>query len=322
MTADPATLTVLTPGFCSLVVDQGRPGTRSLGVPVGGAADRAALLLGNALVGNPPEAAALEICLSGPTLLCQGTVAAVVFGAPFDLDSDRQHLAAGKTFALQPGERLHIAGTPQNLRAYLCVRGGFDVPVILGSRSALRPLQGGDILPCPAGRLPSRFARFPPHGLTWTIDQPADEALLHVLPGAQADWFPPDALFAGANGGPPVFVVTPDGNRMGLRLRGPALPVPPREIVSEPVCPGTVQVTREGQCIVLGVDGQTIGGYPKIAHVISADLDRLGQLRPGQGVRFAPVALEEAEELAARRRTEGQAWARRLRAADAWTDVP
>src|ERR1700730_8704742 len=101
-----AVLTVLRPGACTLVVDGGRPSWRSLGVPVGGAADRAALALGNALVGNPPDAAALEIALSGPTLRADRDLACVLHGAPFDLVADGRTLAAGKTFTLRPGEEL------------------------------------------------------------------------------------------------------------------------------------------------------------------------------------------------------------------------
>jgi antagonist of KipI len=102
---------------------------------------------------------------------------------------------------------------------------------------------------------------------------------------------------------------------MGLRLEGPPLVVPDRELVSEPVCPGSIQVTRDGQCIVLGVDGQTIGGYPKVAQVISADLDLLGQLRPGDEIYFAEVRQEEAEQLYHARQAELAAWVTRLRAA-------
>src|SRR4051812_10127246 len=101
-------LTVIAPGFQTLVVDRGRPRTRSLGVPVGGAADRRALALGNALVGNDADAAALEVNLAGPTLRSSGRVAAVVFGAPFELTSDRQHLSAGTTFMLEAAETLHV----------------------------------------------------------------------------------------------------------------------------------------------------------------------------------------------------------------------
>jgi antagonist of KipI len=100
---------------------------------------------------------------------------------------------------------------------------------------------------------------------------------------------------------------------MGLRLHGEPLTMPSRELVSEPVCPGTVQVTRDGQCIILGVDGQTIGGYPKIAQVISADLDKLGQLRPDERVRFEWTSLSDAETLYRRKQAEIQAWVIRLR---------
>jgi antagonist of KipI len=99
---------------------------------------------------------------------------------------------------------------------------------------------------------------------------------------------------------------------MGLRLKGEALPVPPREMVSEPVCPGTVQVTRDGQLIVLGMDGQTIGGYPKVAHLIAADLDAAGQLRPGAAVGFEEVSLQEAERLWCVRQEELGRWRARL----------
>jgi len=102
---------------------------------------------------------------------------------------------------------------------------------------------------------------------------------------------------------------------MGLRLRGGPLAVPDRELVSEPVCPGAVQVTRDGQCIVLGVDGQTIGGYPKVAQVIAADLDVLGQLRPGEQVCFVRVGLDEAEAAYRRREAELEDRLRRIRLA-------
>jgi antagonist of KipI len=130
--------------------------------------------------------------------------------------------------------------------------------------------------------------------------------VLQILDGSQAGWFPANALAV-------PFRVSAAGNRMGLRLEGEPLPVPDREMVSEPVCPGSVQVTRNGQCIILGVDGQTIGGYPKIAQVISADLDNLGQLRPGESVVFRKVTLAEAEELWRRKQAEVRHWVLRMR---------
>jgi antagonist of KipI len=293
-----ATLTVLAPGLHTLVVDAGRPAWRSLGVPLGGAADRFALAIGNALVGNHPDAAALEVSLAGPTLKADAPLACVLYGAPFELATDPRALMAGTTFTLEADEELRIGGTPSGIRAYLCVRGGIDGPVVLGSRSGLAPLRAGERLGCQAGTTPGRRVEIE--------SEPA--GALRVLPGAQAEWFPSRAL-AGASG----FEVTPASNRMGLRLRGEPLPVPAREMVSEPVCSGTVQVTRDGQCIVLGVDGQTIGGYPKVAQVIAADLDRLGQLRPGQRLSFEYVTLDEAEELYRRRARLLHEWLTRLR---------
>jgi antagonist of KipI len=302
--SDRVALKVLATGLPALVVDMGRPRWRSLGVPVGGAADRRALALGNGLVGNPPGAAALEITLSGPTLEATGDLGCVVFGAPFDLASDRQHLAAGTTFTLRPGERLRVGGTPRGARAYLCVRGGIQAPEVLGSRSALAPVQAGDELPC----LPGAVA---PRRLAPENEAPAPGPVrLRALPGAQADWFAGDFF------GERSFTVSPASNRMGLRLRCEPLPWPGREMTSEPVCPGTVQVTSDGQCIVLGVDGQTIGGYPKVAQVIAADLDRLGQLRPGSPVTFVEVGLEEAEAAWRERQRELGRWLARLRATE------
>jgi antagonist of KipI len=302
-------LRVLEAGLQTLVVDFGRPASRSLGVPIGGAADRWSLALGNALVGNPPDAAALEITLAGPTLQAEAQIAAIVFGAPFDLATDRQQLQTGKTFTLQSGDILRIRGTAVGMRAYLCVAGGFIAPKALGSRSALAPVEAGQRLACEPAALPARF-------LDGSIQSSLPTQFPHVirfLPGAQADWFDSSPFIN------QTYAVSPASNRMGLRLQGEPLPRPQREMISEPVCPGTVQVTNDGQCIVLGVDGQTIGGYPKIAQVIRADLDSLGQLRPGDAVRFQPVALDEAEAASQERLAELRRWLARIAAA---TDCP
>jgi antagonist of KipI len=270
---------------------------------VGGAADRAAFAVGNALVGNEPDAAAMEIALVGPTLVADAELACVLYGAPFDLSSDRRPLNAGKTFTLQPGEVLHIGGTARDVRAYFCIRGGLRTPIVLDSRSSFEPLRAGAELPCLSGTIHPHFIPLEP-----TRTMPA---VLRVLDGAQAGWFRAENFYAAA------FTVTPASNRMGLRLNGPPLPAPAGEMLSEPVCPGTVQVTREGQCIVLGVDGQTIGGYPKIAHVIDAGLDLLGQLRPGERVVFRRTTLAEAERLYREKRARLREGLKRLRAADA-----
>jgi biotin-dependent carboxylase-like uncharacterized protein len=314
------TLRVLEPGLSTLVVDAGRPGYRSLGVPPGGAADRFALAIGNALVGNPPDAAALEITLAGPTVEAGCEVAAVVFGAPFQLSSDRQPLTAGTTFTLRPGETLRIGGTPHGMRAYLCIAGGIGVKPLLGSRSSLEPLSAATELPCLPGSISGRFVRINADGeYSWypCFAQPRAVEVLRVLHGPQADWFSAGDFYGIDLARPPEFEVSAASNRMGLRLQGEPLKLPPRELLSEPVCPGAVQVTRDGQCIILGVDGQTIGGYPKIAQVISADLDRVGQLRPGSRVAFQRVELPEAEAVCREKKGALQGWLTRLQIATA-----
>jgi 5-oxoprolinase (ATP-hydrolysing) subunit C len=324
-----ATLRVLRPGTWTLVVDRGRPHCRSLGVPVGGAADRFALAVGNALVGNAPGDAALEFSLVGPTLRADGPLACVVYGAPFELGAGPRRLTAGTTFTLGPGEELRVGGTPLGVRGYLCVRGGLRTPAVLGSRSSLEPLRAGADLPCLPGAIGGRFVRVrrgegQGRGGVGRAGMPArpdgaaprrEVTTLRVLEGPQASWFRAEEFYAPPDApASPAFTVAPASNRMGLRLSGPPLTTPARELVSEPVCPGTVQVTRDGQCIILGVDGQTIGGYPKVAQVISADLDELGQLRPGDRVCFRRVGLAEAEALYRDREALLRAWLLRLRA--------
>lgn len=292
-------LKVVAPGLQTLVVDLGRPDHRHLGVPVGGAADRFSLAIGNALVGNPPGAAALEISLAGPTLEVEEELTGVVFGAPFSLTSDRQDLQAGKTFTLQAGERLQIGGTATGMRGYFCVHGGLQCPLILGSCSGLAPLTFGAQFTCSAGVAPIRFVHS-------SFDWNKYPNTLRIIDGLQADWFDIDS-FLGEK-----YQVSPTSNRIGLRLQGRPLVFPPRELLSEPVSPGAVQITRDGQGIVLGVDGQTIGGYPKIAQVISADVDKLGQLRPRESIRFVRVSLEQAENIYHRKQAELDEWVTRL----------
>jgi 5-oxoprolinase (ATP-hydrolysing) subunit C len=293
-------LVVLEPGIESRIVDLGRPRTRSLGVPVGGAADRRALILGNALVGNPPDAAALEMTLQGPCLRAEVDVGCAIFGAPFDVRCDGYPVEVGRTFTWRTGQELVVGMANQAVRAYLCVRGGLQSPMVLDSRSALEPIRRADLLACASSSIVSR----------WCPEvQPrfADVVNVAALPGLQASWFD-EAEFCVQ-----PFEVTPASNRMGLRLKGKPLTMPSREMTSEPVCPGAVQVTPDGQCIVLGVDGQTIGGYPKIAQVIQADLDVLGQLRPGSAIVFRKITLEEAIERDRRAFAELDEWALRLR---------
>lgn len=292
-------------GLLSLLVDRGRSRARHLGVPLGGAADRTALALGNALVGNEPGAVALELTLSGPTLEALHPTAGVIYGGTYLSTVNNHPIAPGTTFALKLGDVLRVGGAVSGARGYLCVAGGFSAPEVLGSRSALAPLRAGDELICRPSRiegrsLPDETRRRPQAGVVH----------LRVLDGPQRDWFTDDAFFA------QDYEVLPASNRMGIRLRGSPLSRRPGELDSEAVAPGGVQVTNDGLPVILGVDGQTIGGYPKVAHVIRADLDLLAQLRPGERVRFDRVDQEAAGRAAAEQSAFLTEWLKRLRIAD------
>ncbi|AWM41284.1 KipI antagonist [Gemmata obscuriglobus] len=306
-------LSVREPGLQSLLVDFGRERSRALGVPVGGAADRAALALGNALVGNASHVAALEVALAGPVLEALHPTACVIFGAPFQSTVNGRPLNSGMTFQLDPGEVLRVGGTAAGARAYLCVAGGFEANEVLGSRSALEPIRAGTILTCAASRCEPRglpFAWLEEAYLSPPFSAGEGFQSLRTLDGPQRDWFVDDRFFT------QTYDVLPASNRMGVRFHGAPIVRRSGELVSEAVAPGAVQVTNDGLPIVLGADGQTIGGYPKVAHVIRADLDRLAQLRPGDRVRFVCVSSAEAENAARERAEFLRGWLVRLAVAE------
>ncbi len=303
-------LTVRESGLHSIVVDGGRPAFRHLGMPLGGAADRAAYELGNALLGNESTAPALEITMAGPTLHADQRTACVLFGSPFlAAIANKGRLPSGTTFTLEAGDVLKIGGTPTGVRAYLCVAGGFDVPHIMNSASGLSPIAVGDSLPCAESSIGGRALPFAVSPVSSSVDS-ANATIIRVLPGPQADWFLHAERFFEAN-----YEVLSASNRMGLRLRGVTLERRPGELISEAVAPGSVQIANDGQPIVLGVDGQTIGGYPKIAHAIRADLDALAQLRPGTFVRFVAVTTDEVAKANTAREAVLREWFLRLRVA-------
>lgn len=301
------TLRLRPAGACTLVVDGGRPGSRSLGVSPGGAADRAAWKIANALVGNSPTTAALEIALAGPTLQTDHPISFALFGAEFKLERDGETLSSGRVSHLLPGQMLKVGAAIRGMRAYLAVAGGIRSPLILDSQSSLAPLTPDTILEVESLAVPQRSLAH--SSFVGLIDAPAN-APIRIVPGPQADWFDLNDFTSNP------YVVSPSSNRMGIRLEGSPLKRPARELVSEAVAPGAIQIANDGLPIVLGVDGQTIGGYPKIGHVIDADLDRLAQLRPRDEVRFELVSFEAAEPLDRAYRRSLQEWLMRLRVAE------
>ncbi|MCF8199940.1 MAG: biotin-dependent carboxyltransferase family protein [Sulfuritalea sp.] len=295
------------------VQDTGRPGFRHLGVPLSGALDGGLLHIANALVSNRPDAAAIELRLVGPRLRAEAatliSLAGAVDGRIEDAHGNSRVARAWASHRLGAGDTL-ILGAIRSGVAYLAIAGGIDVPRVLGSRSTYtraqlggfkgRQLAAGDRLDV----LPSASQKIG-DGETVAIElQLPNPPLfgaspLRVLAGPQQEYFTAQAR---ARLVEDEFIVSPQADRMGLRLAGPRLEHDPRygaDIVSDGVTPGTIQVPADGNPIVLLADCQTIGGYPKIATVISADLPRLGHALPGQKLRFAEVSIEEAQ--AARR---------------------
>lgn len=309
---------IIEPGLLSTIQDRGRTGHRRHGVVVGGAMDRRSHAAANLLVGNDPGVATIEMTLMGAALRFARPMLIALAGGGMRGTVGGEAVPVRRPVLVAAGAELHFTPTQIGCRTYLAVAGGIAVAPVLGSRSTYlraalggiegRALKAGDRLaagtPTPLGdRLAVQLAADGggrPFATTlWSAAADLDPSLrrsphVHVLPGLQATEFDRDSLaaFHGER-----FTVNPRSDRMGYRLDGPALALSqPRDLLSEAVVTGTVQVPPEGRPIVLMADAQTTGGYPRIAQVIDADLPVLGQLRPGDAVRFTPVGLAEAED--------------------------
>lgn len=301
-------LEVIACGPATGLQDRGRFGWQRYGVSSSGAMDSLALAAANALVGNPPGTAAVEFVLMGGRFRVAGGPARLaVAGADPTLAVDGTPGAPGRSLTLDDDQVLDVGAMRAGTFAYLAVAGGFAATPALGSlslqaRAGLggiegRGLRAGDRLPlCLAGA---------PAGPELVLPAlPLDgDAPVRVVLGPQDDHFPPlsIATFLGA-----TYRVGREADRMGYRLSGPPIPHGPQgfNIISDGIVAGSVQVPGSGEPIVLMADRQTTGGYPKIATVISADLRRLAQRRPGDPVRFEEVTIEEAQGIARARAAE------------------
>ena len=293
-------LVVADPGLLTTVQDLGRFGYQRVGVPPSGPMDRAAFLVANRLVGNPDAAAALECTIKGPRLEVRQAAVIAVTGAPMGFTVNGQEAPAWTAVRVRPGDVLGFQMASAGCRAYLAVAGGIDVPLALGSRATYlrgrlgglggRALQKGDALPVgPPGPGAGREGRTVPAALRPAY--PAERECRVIL-GPQDDRFTAEGIRAFLEG---PYDVTPQADRMGYRLKGPAIThARGHDIVSDGIPLGGIQVPGEGQPIVLLVDRQTTGGYTKIATVIGVDIGAIGQTRPGQRIRFRRVTLEEA----------------------------
>jgi 5-oxoprolinase (ATP-hydrolysing) subunit C len=287
-------------GPLTLVQDLGRPGWAGLGIAAGGAMDAFALQRANLLLGNPPGAAALELVAGPLRLRAKRDCWLALAGAVFELRVDGRLQPPGLRCPLPAGALAELRGPVQGQYAVLAVDGGLALPPVLGAQATAsrggygglqgRALRRGDALPLgPARRLRTR------RGLAWRPVDAADPPV-GLLPGPEVAQLPPAARerFWATR-----WRLTPQSDRMGLRLAGEPLPALGLELLSHAVQPGLVQLPPSGLPIVLGADAQTTGGYPRLGQVIAADLWRLAQLRPGDALQFAPVDLDSARRLAA-----------------------
>jgi len=280
-------------GLLTTVQDLGRWGYQSRGVPVAGAMDRVSLRRANGILGNPFEAAALEVTLTGPHLEFADRRMVAVTGAEFE------NVPPGVAFEVSPTRPLIFGHRIRGARAYVAVSGGIDVPLVLGSRSTHLPssmggfegraLRAGDEVPLGPpdggrsleGRNSSVVSAFR-----------RTEPPLRVLPGPQSDRFVKEALDALQSA---PYRVDVNSNRVGYRLSGPRLQhLKSADILSDATPIGSIQVPASGDPILLMADCQTTGGYAKIATVISADIPAAGQLAPGDEIRFSMCSLDEA----------------------------
>ena len=295
------TFEVLDPGILTTIQDLGRYGFSQFGVPPSGSLDPFSLRIGNLLVGNREEEASLETTLPGLKLRAVREVVVAVTGGDLCPVLNGESFEMWRTHLLVEGDVLSFKKIQNGCRAYVAVGGGIAVASVMGSKSTClsggfggldgRALQRGDILHVPdvPVRMDKLGVRFP----TESIPLYSRESILHVIPGPQDQHFTGagfETFYFGA------YRVTPQSNRTGIRLEGARIERRAEveaSIISEPLLPGAIQVPGDGKPIIVLTELVT-GGYTKIATVISTDLPKVGQLKPGDQVDFTPVSLETA----------------------------
>lgn len=295
------TFLVIEPGPFSTIQDRGRWGYQQMGLPVSGALDPFAYRMANLLVDNPENAAVIELTILGPQLAVMQEVDIAVTGAEMEIKLNYKSVECWTSLRVKPGDMLTFQPVKKGCRGYLAVTGGIDVPEVMGSRSTYsggkiggyrgRPLRKGDILKSGPGKLLHRPRRLP----KLHIPSYSGQVDLRAIPGPQDDFFQEglETLFGSA------YTVTEKADRMGYRLDGPEVmhrEGAPQSIISEPTMPGGIQVPADHRPIVLLVE-QTVGGYTKIATVISTDISRIAQATPGDTFRFERVDVETAHRI-------------------------
>lgn len=292
---------VIHPGMLTTIQDLGRYGFMDQGIPVSGAVDAFSMRIANILVGNAEGEAVLEMTMLGATLQFTEDAVIAVTGADMQLTINGQSCAMNQAWSLQKGSILQLGYAVTGCRSYLAVRGGLEIEPVMGSRSTYVPykiggyqgraLVKGDTLEI-AGR-----SMHPPVLKTYTPF--SDRKKIRVVKGPQTEAFAGEELVQGE------YVIGKDSNRMACRLQGtPIGLVAGADIVSDGITTGSIQVTNEGQPIVMLADHQTTGGYAKIGTVISADIPLLAQKKPGETVEFEWISVRKAQKIYRRQENE------------------
>lgn len=301
-----AGIEVTRPGAFTTLQDLGRHGLQHLGVPVGGAMDEVSHRVANALVGNAASEATLEITLVGPALRFEVDALVACCGADLSMTVDGRPVPHATAALVTAGGNLQFGRRISGSRAYLAVQGGFAVEPVMGSVSTYaragfgghhgRPLRKGDVLPLNR-RDPSPAVRSAIHRAAETalLAAMADPGPIRVLPGREWNQFTAASQACWLD---EPWRISAQSERMGYRLEGPKLALSEsRDMLSEAVAFGTVQVPPDGHPIVLMAERQTTGGYPRLAQVATIDLPRLAQRAPGEYARFAPTSIDSAQRL-------------------------
>jgi biotin-dependent carboxylase-like uncharacterized protein len=291
---------ILDPGPQTTVQDLGRFGQLRYGIPPSGPVDRFAFVLANRLVGNPDGAAALECTLVGPRFEVDASCALAVTGADMPVTVNGREAPGWTTLGLRPGDAVTLGPARGGVRSYVAFSGGLDCPLVMGSRSTYlrgqlggldgRALRKDDRLRIVATEPPPRW-RVARH----VVPDYTGEPTVRVVLGPQADRFTREGIGALLGS---AYAMLPQSDRMGARLSGERIAHSRgHDIISDGIALGSVQVPGDGQPIVLLVDRQSTGGYTKVATVCSFDVGRVGQVRPGQSLRFRAVTVHEAHRL-------------------------
>lgn len=293
---------VIKPGFQSTIQDPGRFGYSHYGISISGAADNVALRIGNLIAGNDENVAAIEMTLTGGEFLFEDDAIISITGANFQPMIESSQVAMWSTIKIKAGHILSFKNSLDNARCYICIKGGFNVPLVMESASthlltSMGGLKGraiikGDFIQYHKKNIDNKTYFSLKKEI---LDKLYPQRELFVTIGPQSNYFSDETINLFSKS---TFTVREDSNRMGLRLSGPKLErIIEEDIITEGVSLGAIQISHDSQPIILFVEHQTTGGYPKIANIISADLHRVGQLKPRDEIKFSFVSIDEANKL-------------------------